>query len=377
MNFYKVLSLLLFFSYNICFSQVEIQWEKKIGKKDFFYSANSIIQTYDSCFVITGCKEKAIFDSELLVIKLDNKGNVIWESEFKNQNYDKGCNSGESIVQMADSSFVISGYTGKFGIKKIWVLRIDRNGKMIWEWTYGDYGLNDGNVLKTTLSNELVLAGRCSAGETNLLLAKFDITGKIIWGNYYKKDTTEWVGDIITTEHGNIYAIGNYSVKNTNKVFMKEFRSDGKAVNEFFFNSCKFNLWIKSLLLSDNNLLILGSEKNQKDDLKLLKVDLSGNLIWEKTIGTKQNDYPSGIIEITKNKYILTGWTGNKGKGGFDGWLVGIDYSGNKEWDMNLGGKKNDVILSLTRTLDNGFVIAGFTKSESAGNGDAWIVKIK
>jgi len=60
-----------------------------------------------------------------------------------------------------------------------------------------------------------------------------------------------------------------------------------------------------------------------------LKLDSSGNVIWQKTYGGTYNDYASSIEQTTDGGYIVAGWTLSFGAGLGDLWVLKIDSSGN------------------------------------------------
>ncbi len=61
---------------------------------------------------------------------------------------------------------------------------------------------------------------------------------------------------------------------------------------------------------------------------RVLKLDASGNIEWEKTLGGKKYDRLISIQE-TSNAYILAGETESFGAGGYDIWVSKIGKDGN------------------------------------------------
>ncbi|MFP3803311.1 hypothetical protein, partial [Paraburkholderia sp. SIMBA_027] len=67
--------------------------------------------------------------------------------------------------------------------------------------------------------------------------------------------------------------------------------------------------------------------------------------------------------------YIIGGWTvSNNGDvtenhGEQDYWIVRLDSSGNLKWQKTLGGPSFDIFNSIETTADNGYIISGTTFS--------------
>jgi hypothetical protein len=367
-----VIPFLLLLNEN-CFSQVKIEWGKKLGKKEYDYMSNSIIQTKDKGYILTGGKSKSLSSNELFVAKLNSNGDLVWEKTYGIYSNVRG----NSIVQLKDGGYAITGFKRET-LDYMWLIKTDSLGNMLWDLTfqYLTGGWNEGMVVKSDSNNDIFVSGVLTSikyNSQNFYMAKINSTGKLIWDTFTEKKEFELVGDFTFDENGTIYAIGNQSM---NKIFLKIINENGQIKNDYIYSISKKDLGRKVLYTSDKSLLILSSAKSRTEDFSLLKVDLNGKIIWKQIIGTDKKDEPFGLIELTKGNYLLTGWTNSKGKGDADGWLVGTDKNGNKLWDFYLGGKKKDVIFSTEKTMDDGLIISGFTKSKSTGGTDAWFVKI-
>jgi hypothetical protein len=118
-------------------------------------------------------------------------------------------------------------------------------------------------------------------------------------------------------------------------------------------------------------------------------VFISKNLIsWQKSFGGTENEEAYSIRQTTDGGYIFVGGSysndgdvsGNHGSG--DYWIVKITSTGEIEWQKSLGGSRYERIHSIQQTIDGGYIIAGYSKSDdgevSKNNGkrDYWIVKL-
>ena len=133
-----------------------------------------------------------------------------------------------------------------------------------------------------------------------------------------------------------------------------------------------------SIIETKNGYIAVGytwSNGKGYNDGCIVKIDKSGNLIWDKTFGDSDEDDLFSIKE-TKDGYIAVGFTKSKGKGKEDGWIVKIDKSGNLIWDKTFGGSNDDELFSIIGTKD-GYIAAGFTKSKGKGSYDGWIFNFK
>ncbi|MFZ2072054.1 MAG: hypothetical protein WAV32_10800 [Halobacteriota archaeon] len=99
--------------------------------------------------------------------------------------------------------------------------------------------------------------------------------------------------------------------------------------------------------------------------------------VWNKTFGGSGDDEAYTAQQTLDGGYILAGYTESYSVGGRDVWLVKTDSKGKKQWDKTFGGYDNDAAWSIQQTLDGGggYILAGYTESYGAGSKDVWLVK--
>jgi hypothetical protein len=130
---------------------------------------------------------------------------------------------------------------------------------------------------------------------------------------------------------------------------------------------------------SDGGYVVAGWTKSLGagyDDFYVVKLDSLGNVIWSKTIGGNYNDRAYSIIQSSDGGYVIAGYTGSFGAGGFDIYVVKLDSSGNIVWSKTIGGSYDDEARSIIQSSDGGYVIAGKIWNFMAGRGDMYVVKL-
>lgn len=139
------------------------------------------------------------------------------------------------------------------------------------------------------------------------------------------------------------------------------------------------------VLSSDNGYTI---ETHGNDDFWLVKLDASGTVQWEKTLGGTGWDTGHKVRTTSDGGYILVGSStsedgdvsDNHGNG--DYWVVKTNSEGVIQWQKALGGSSSDWANDMRETNDGGYIITGFSKSENGdtyghhGDGDGWVVKL-
>jgi len=130
---------------------------------------------------------------------------------------------------------------------------------------------------------------------------------------------------------------------------------------------------------SDNGIVVAGETGSfgaPERDAWVVKLDLDGKIIWQKTIGGQEYDASSSIVETRDQDIVVAGTTLSFGAGDEDIWIIRMDSNGGIVWQKTIGGSGDDSAASVTGTQDNGIAIAGTTASFGAGGSDIWIVKM-
>jgi hypothetical protein len=95
---------------------------------------------------------------------------------------------------------------------------------------------------------------------------------------------------------------------------------------------------------------------------------------WRKTYGGAQDDGGKSLVQAGDGGYVIAGYTGSYGAGGFDMYLVKVDSEGNLLWERTYGGSQDDEANCIVQAGDMGYVIAGYTTSDVPSQ-RAWLVK--
>lgn len=116
-------------------------------------------------------------------------------------------------------------------------------------------------------------------------------------------------------------------------------------------------------------------------------------IAWQNVIGGTLSDRLKKVVQTTDGGYILGGYSNSKNTGDKtenrigddDYWVVKVNSSGVIEWDETIGGTGSDQLYSIEQTVDGGYILGGTSKSQISGDKtenrigaeeDFWIVKI-
>lgn len=114
-------------------------------------------------------------------------------------------------------------------------------------------------------------------------------------------------------------------------------------------------------------------------DALLMKLDSQGNLLWSKTLGGSLSDAAFDVCVTADGGCAVTGLSYNfntaTGGGWATPWLLRLDPSGNVLWEKYYIRQASSLAYGISQTRDGGFILAGqwtdipfLLKVDSAGN---------
>ena len=109
-----------------------------------------------------------------------------------------------------------------------------------------------------------------------------------------------------------------------------------------------------------------------KEDYWIVKLDATKNIVWQKTFGGTDDDRLR-VLETTLDDGFILGGTSNSTAGGDktdagfnaaafpDMWILKLNSTGNIEWQRTLGGIYSDVPQSIVQNADSSYVIGAWS----------------
>jgi hypothetical protein len=110
-------------------------------------------------------------------------------------------------------------------------------------------------------------------------------------------------------------------------------------------------------------------------DVWLIKTNSLGDTVWTRAFGGDGWDLGNSVRPTADGGYIIAAYTESFGAGNGDIWLIKTDSLGDTAWTRTYGGVRWDDCYSVRQTDDGGYVVAGITESYGSGGPDAWLVK--
>ncbi len=169
-----------------------MQWQKAFGGDgtDIGISAYSI--NNDGYMMFGSTNSQGSGDYDAWVVRTDASGNLLWEKTYGGTGTDYCTNA----IRTSDGSYLICGYTNSTGSGNadLWLLKIDDQGNVLWENTYG--GIKDDrafSVCEFTPYGYLAVGRTASFGlrSYDVYLVRVDPDGLMYWDCTYGGESTD------------------------------------------------------------------------------------------------------------------------------------------------------------------------------------------
>ncbi|TMM58845.1 hypothetical protein FEE95_05280 [Maribacter algarum] len=211
-------------------AKAKVEWRGYFGGTNND-RAHSVVRADDGGYVMAGFTESNDFDIansrgsyDFWVVKVDDKGNLVWEGSFGGT----GIERAQDVSKTADGGYVITGNSFSHdadvsknnGASDIWLIKINANGKKVWDKSYGGAEFEDGQSVTLSKDGGFIIAGNskstnndlnANAGENDIWLVKTDAKGTMEWQKTFGGTGLDFGFDAIETEDGSIILVGETS----------------------------------------------------------------------------------------------------------------------------------------------------------------------
>jgi outer membrane protein OmpA-like peptidoglycan-associated protein len=214
---------------------------------------------------------------------------------------------------------------------------------ILWQSAAGGDGVEDVGEMIVTTDGSLMIVGNTRSGvihgtrrgpdskvprlDADMYMVKMSAQGRILWQKLYGEDYSEMAHAVALTPEGGYIMAGN---------------TDSKSLT------------------------------HGKRDFFIVRTDMLGNKLWQKTYGGDQNESAHAVISLEEGGYFVAGETASRqsgnvtaNRGGKDAWLLRLNDKGDVIWERNFGGRVNDRFEAMVRADGASLMLVGATESES------------
>jgi hypothetical protein len=320
----------------------EFEWAKRAGGTEGDAASRVAVDVSGNSYVTGIFRGTASFgttnltssgSTDIFIAKYDASGNVLWAKQAGGTDIDAGKNiavdsSGNSYITgefLGSATFHNTTLTSN-GNYDVLIAKYDPSGNLLWVKQSGGTGLEVGRGIAVDGSGNCFVTGYfngsaifdsttfTSSGAYDVFIAKYDAAGNFQWANQAGSSGEDFARNVAIDGSGNSYITGTF-----------------KGIASF-----------GSTTLTSSGL----------EDMFVAKYDAAGNVLWAKSAGGTNKDAANGIdVDASGNCAITGEFQGSAAFGSTtltsinslpDIFIARFDASGNVLWAKSAGGSAND-----------------------------------
>ncbi|MFN6946474.1 MAG: hypothetical protein ACK4ND_16120 [Cytophagaceae bacterium] len=282
-----------------------------------------------------------------------------------------------------DGGYILVGSTASplTGVKNALIIKTDKNGNKIWEKTVGGEKNGEARDVKVGSDGSYVVLGYCTNadGFTDFLLMRFNSGGAVLDSLTFGMGERNEIGTYIKITEDKNYLLGGIVTNEDNTSDMYFVKTDLSS-----------KLWERKYGLvgemdeigsideiENGNLIICGTvRRGGTTDMRVVKADPFGNLMWDYAFGFGNNRNETGkCLKVLADGYIVVGTSYDTPDGKGDVFLVKLNRQGISQWEKKIGGAGEQIGNSIDLTGDNGYIITG-SSEKSQDHHNIYLLKV-
>ena len=372
----------------ISFLQINCTPKKSISSFEKTYGSGatnfgwSVIEAKDGNYVMLG--ESRMFESgtdNILLLKSDENGNILWEKSFG----DNGNDNGRSLLETPDGGFILFGsvYTFTGTGWDMSLIKTDSDGNKVWGREYGSDKREKGFCVRQTSDGGYIMLGQTDSfgfGGSDLFLVKTDSDGVEEWSNTFGGKGNDYGSSVLQTADGGYIMIGkSASFSSGWDSYMVKADSDGDEVWSKTISTAKDDYSNSLLQTADGGYIVLvcfWDVKAGKWKLSLLKTDDYGEVKWSKIYSSSSDAFGNSVSQTSDGGYVILGKTKSSDKKSWDMYLIKTDSNGDTLWEKRYGENlDNEYGVSVVETTDGGYLLYGYSEYYRSRKVEMYLIK--
>ncbi|MHA2070560.1 MAG: hypothetical protein ACW985_02090 [Candidatus Thorarchaeota archaeon] len=187
-------------------------WESTYGGSEDD-NAREFVACSDDGFAIIGSSYIYCSDFQMLLVRTDSEGTLLWSQTYGGSDYD----SGDSILEL-DDGFLFVGHGTPEGLR---IFRTDSGGNIVWLRKFISYaiwhhpsasGFIEDIVRCRTGGFAFAGYSQNSLGQSGGWLMRVDETGNILWDQHYPRTDRDEFYELIESSEGGFVLAGETEV---------------------------------------------------------------------------------------------------------------------------------------------------------------------
>lgn len=230
---------------------------------------------------------------------------------------------------------------------------------VLWERGYDNPELAFGSILKTLEGDFILYAGE-------QLTIKMTSDNQLIWETSGIHTNTITAKNITLHDDGNIYSVKNSNPSIPNSLGLFQYDNNGVLTNQWSYPHSDVLFITKLVATQDGGFLISGHKTTSGSGISrngwIAKLNASKVIEWEREISSSDAIQLQTATQTTDGNFLVGGLK-EYNDATSDFYLAKIDILGNIVWEKEYGGSENEDVWAVTELVNGNYIFAGASNS--------------
>lgn len=299
------------------------------------------------------------------LLPMQESGSPYWSRTYGGSAEDMGYD----VVVCESGGYAVCGVTYSYGsgMNDAWLLRLDEEGNLVWDQTYGqEYGESALELVECSDGGFAFVGTTASydADRIDYYLVRTASNGELEWERRIGGPEIEEGCSLIECSEGGFAVAGTLTdyQNNIHDMWLVRVSANGTTLWEQLYDNQTGSVDCYKILESqDGGFTLLGYGRNLNSSpytLLVIHTLPNGSLVWSQTFDGYPSTYDRfSIIECEKGGYAILAQLLAENRRHTDLWFIRIDEFGNELWTETYGGDGSERSSDLVQTDDQGFML--------------------
>ncbi len=321
------------------------------------------------------------YGSQIHLLKLNNTAEIILSKAIKLSRFTEAV----ALAKTPSNGYYIGGYTLDGDLL---ILKVDAAGNIIFNKTFGTKNydrmnnlilMSDGGVLAVGSSVTSRSAHdsifETGLGKNDIYITRFSKDGAKLWSKKYGTKYDDRGVDAAEARDGSIIVVSTTSYDKNKNVSLMRITENGNKIWLKHYKSQNLVTPKKIIRLRDNNFVLALSEYDsmQKEQIRVIKFDLYKNVLIDKKIFTTYPSALNDIKEFSDGSFIGVGYV--KDTYNTDGLVMILDSYLSMRNQEHYGKEQYDLFNAVTILHNSQAAAAGVHTNKNSQETNMWIAK--
>ena len=383
MHFTRTKIIFLFFTLSFCSALLgQAPISRLYGTYGTETGTAGLILDDSTMFALGTSSAFPSMSSQIYLLKIDKNGDIIWSKFYGGTGVDDAVDmyvdlATDTSIYILSNSFI--NFSKGYDVK---LTKVNKNGNFIWEKNYGTSDWDIPSKMIKTSTDMFAICGKTYGNTNGMIDGMFlllDNNGDSIVFNNYGDAQDNYFNDLIERSADSIVLVGEtYSASGKQRAWLAELNIESGSYASWNFGNIFTRTFNSIESYKNGNYLVsvtTDSTSLTQTDVFIEVLDKNTHAIVQEIPIIEAADDVGVEVKFFNNRFHLVGITKSYGLGGWDAAVYIYDTLGSYKYSNTYGIAEDDYSAFIMPNNNKSFSIIG-TSSLMFGVTDLWIINI-